>query len=154
MIISEIKPIHNFKADGNSIVDVVIYQGDLWVRVINYLPNQNKETLIPKDSDSDNLGFGRQINRLIVKALKYCLEMSQMLTLADLSKETVEILKLIQESDEGLNFNGLEKITKLSRGIIKKSIHHLSDKHLIIRVGFEKYAFQDQIGHLRSLYEK
>lgn len=147
----DIKPIRNLKADGNSIVDVVIYNGDLWVRVINYKEYQNNEILIAKDSNPDDMDFGKLIKHCISSGLKYCLELDEILTLSDLSKESIMILRLLKEGN-WLKIKALQKMTALSEESIRNAIDHLLDKYLITRVGFEKYAYQDRYGHLRDYF--
>ena len=152
MLNPTIKPIHNFKADGNSIVDVVIYQGDLWVRLISYKEYENHEILISKNTDFNSLEYGKSINKNISLGLKYCEELGKILTLSDLTNESKRVLTGIKES-EGININNLQKATTLSDKTIRNSIHHLLDKYIITRVGNEKYAYQDRYGHLREFYK-
>lgn len=151
MISSELKPIHNIRADGNSIVDVVIYQHDLWVRIISYKEHQNIEVLIPKDANPNNLEFGDAIKRVIPQALKYCSKMENILSLSDLSKESLEILEVIKRY-EWIRIVGLKEETGLPEETIQNALDHLMEKYLITGFQYGKYAYQDRYEYLRRLY--
>ncbi|MBV6639671.1 MAG: hypothetical protein KI791_03085 [Cyclobacteriaceae bacterium] len=149
---SGVHPIHNVRSDGNILIDIILNQGALYVRLIDYRANRNEEYLFSGKEGIDQLPYASGTRRFLSNGLKYCRVMAKLLSLQDLSDHANTIKELL-EKNGSLNINAINKMTEIPEKMITDSLFELLAKKLIARVGYEKYAIKDQFGHIRSLFD-
>ena len=149
---SGVKPIHNIRSDGNTLIDIILDQGTLFVRLIDYRAHRNEELLFSDRENLDQLPYASGTKKFISNGLKYCRVIAKLLSLKDLSDNATNIKELLEKYGS-LNINAIIKKTELPEKVINASLDELLAKKLIARVGYEKYAIKDQFGHIRYLFD-
>ncbi|XOV92157.1 MAG: hypothetical protein ACFHWX_18350 [Bacteroidota bacterium] len=149
---SGVRPIHNIRSDGNILIDIILKDGELFVRLMDYRANRNEELLYSGKEEIDQLPYASGTRRFLSKGLKYCHDLAKLLSLKDLS-DNANRIKVLLEKNGSLNINAINKMTDIPEKMITDSLFELLAKKLIARVGYEKYAIKDQFGHIRSLFD-
>ncbi len=153
MVDSGVRPIHNLRVDGNILIDVILNDGTLNVRLIDYRSHHNRELYFNKtEVGIEELSYSDGVKQLIANGFKYCRLIARLLTLHDLSTQAQRIKNLLEENPS-LNINMLHEMTDLSEKVIKDSLDELLAKKLITRVGYQRYSIKDQYGHFRPLFD-
>lgn len=149
---SRVRPIHNIRSDGNTLIDIILDQGALFVRLIDYRAHRNEELLFSDRETLNQLPYPSGTRRLISNGLKYCRVIAKLLSLKDLSDNATSVKELLEKYGS-LNINAINKMTELPEKEIVASLDELLAKKLIARVGYQRYDIKDQFGHIRSLFD-
>ncbi|MEQ8423204.1 MAG: hypothetical protein RIB01_15385 [Balneola sp.] len=146
---TSIIPFYHISGTGNITIDVILNDGEFFIRLIDY---RNKEEILTKSVPSNSELYGTSITREIQRGLDYCRTVSQLLKIDDLTADQEKLLTALPFG-QAMKGNELAKKLNISREELQAISKVLLEKRILNILRYSEYHHADPWRQFRLSFD-
>ncbi|MEQ8882642.1 MAG: hypothetical protein RLP13_16030 [Cytophagales bacterium] len=146
---TSIIPLYHLNGTGNTTIDVVLNDGEFFIRLIDY---RNKKEFLTKVVPSNSDLYGKSIKRHIERGLDYCRTVSRLLNVDDLTGDQQKLLKVLPYG-QAMKEKDLAQKLDISPDVLQNISKPLVEKRILNILRYNEFHHADPWRELRIAFD-